>query len=156
MSFNLTLIAQAVAFALFILFTVKFVWPPLLRAIEARQKQIADGLAAGEQGKKSLELSSRQAEQAIQEARARAAEIVAQAEKRGSQVVEEAKTAAKAEGDREKAAAKADIHQEAQRAREQLREQVAALAVAGAEKILRREVDAKAHADLLDGIKKQL
>jgi len=156
MSFNLTLIAQAVAFALFIWFTVKFVWPPMLRAIEARQKQIADGLAAAEQGKKSLEVSSKQAEQAIQEARRRAAEIVAQAEKRGSQVVEEAKTAAKAEGDREKAAAKADIQQEAQRAREQLREQVAALAVAGAEKILRREVDAKAHADLLEGIKKQL
>ncbi len=156
MSFNLTLIAQAVAFALFIWFTVKFVWPPLLRAIETRQKQIADGLAAGEQGKKSLELSSKQAEQAIQEARTRAAEIVGQAEKRGSQVVEEAKVAAKAEGDREKAAAKADIQQEAQRAREQLREQVAALAVAGAEKILRREVDAKAHAELLDGIKKQL
>jgi F-type H+-transporting ATPase subunit b len=156
MSFNLTLIAQAVAFALFIWFTVKFVWPPLLRAIETRQKQIADGLAAAEQGKKSLELSSKQAEQAIQEARARAAEIVAQAERRGSQVVEEAKVAAKAEGDREKAAAKADIQQEAQRAREQLREQVAALAVAGAEKILRREVDAKAHAELLDGIKKQL
>jgi F-type H+-transporting ATPase subunit b len=156
MSFNLTLIAQAVSFALFIWFTVKFVWPPLLRAIEARQKQIADGLAAAELGKKSLEVSSKQAEQAIQEARARAAEIVAQAEKRGSQVVEEAKVAAKAEGDREKAAAKADIQQEAQRAREQLREQVAALAVAGAEKILRREVDAKAHAELLDGIKKQL
>ncbi|HEY8070293.1 MAG TPA: F0F1 ATP synthase subunit B [Burkholderiales bacterium] len=156
MSFNLTVIAQAVAFALFIWFTVKFIWPPMLRAIEARQKQVADGLAAAEQGKKSLEVSSKQAEQAIQEARARAAEIVAQAEKRGSQVVEEAKTAAKAEGDREKAAAKADIQQEAQRAREQLREQVAALAVAGAEKILRREVDAKAHAELLDGIKKQL
>ena len=156
MSFNLTLIAQAVAFALFIWFTVKFIWPPLLRAIEARQKQIADGLAAAEQGKKSLETSSKQAEQAIQEARARAAEIVTQAEKRGSQVVEEAKLAAKAEGDREKAAAKADILQEAQRAREQLREQVAALAVAGAEKILRREVDVRAHAELLDGIKKQL
>ncbi len=156
MSFNLTLIAQAVAFALFIWFTVKFVWPPLLRAIETRQKQIADGLAAAEQGRKSLEVSSKQAEQAIQEARTRAAEIVAQAEKRGSQVVDEAKNAAKAEGDREKAAAKADIQQEAQRAREQLREQVAALAVAGAEKILRREVDAKAHAELLDGIKKQL
>ena len=156
MSFNLTLIAQAVAFALFIWFTVKFVWPPLLRAIEARQKQIADGLAAAEQGKKSLELSSKQAEQAIQEARARAAEIIAQAEKRDAQMVEAAKVAAKAEGDREKAAAKADIQQEAQRAREQLREQVAALAVAGAEKILRREVDAKAHAELLDGIKKQL
>jgi F-type H+-transporting ATPase subunit b len=156
MSFNLTLIAQAVAFALFIWFTIKFVWPPMLRAIEARQKQVADGLAAAEQGKKSLEASSKQADQAIQEARARAAEIIAQAEKRGGEVVEEAKTAAKAEGDREKASAKADIQQEAARAREQLREQVAALAVAGAEKILRREVDAKAHADLLDGIKKQL
>ena len=156
MSFNLTLIAQAVAFALFIWFTIKFVWPPMLRAIEARQKQVADGLAAAEQGKKSLEVSSKQADRAIQEARVRAAEIIAQAEKRDAQMVEAAKVAAKAEGDREKAAAKADIQQEAQRAREQLREQVAALAVAGAEKILRREVDAKAHADLLDGIKKQL
>ena len=156
MNINITLFAQALVFAAFIWFTIKFVWPPLLRAIEARQKQIADGLAAAEQGKKSLETSSKQAEVAIAEARGRAAEIVAQAEKRGSQVIEEAKTAAKAEGDREKAAAKADIQQEASRARELLREQVAALAVAGAEKILRREVDAKAHADLLDGIKKQL
>lgn len=156
MNINLTLFAQAIVFAAFIGFTAKFVWPFMLRAIEARQKAIADGLAAGEQGRKSLEVSSKQAEQAIQEARARAAEIVVQAEKRGAQVVEEAKAAAKAEGDREKAAAKADIQQQAARAREQLREQVAALAVAGAEKILRREVDAKAHADLLDGIKKQL
>ena len=156
MSFNLTLIAQALTFALFILFTVKVVWPYMLRAIETRQKQIADGLAAAEQGKKSLEVSSKQADQAIQEARARAAEIIVQAEKRGTQVVEEAKAVAIAEGDREKTAAKADIQQEAARAREQLREQVAALAVAGAEKILRREVDAKAHADLLDGIKRQL
>ena len=156
MSINVTLFAQAAVFLAFIWFTVKMVWPHLLRAIEARQKTIAEGLAAAEQGRQSLETSRKQADQAIQEARARAAEIVAQAEKRGSQVVEEAKVAAKTEGDREKAAAKADIQQEAQRAREQLREQVAALAVAGAEKILRREVDAKAHADLLDGIKKQL
>ncbi len=156
MNINFTLFAQAIVFAAFIWFTVKFVWPPLLRAIEARQKQIADGLAAGEQGKKSLEASRKQAEQAIREARSRATEIIAQAEKRGAEVVEEAKTVARAEGDREKAAAKADILQEAARAREQLREQVAALAVAGAEKILRREVDARAHADLLDGIKKQL
>jgi F-type H+-transporting ATPase subunit b len=156
MNINFTLFAQAIVFTAFIWFTVKFVWPPLLRAIEARQKQIADGLAAAEQGKKSLEVSSKQAEQAIQEARTRAADIIAQAEKRDAQMVEAAKIAAKAEGDREKAAAKADIQQEAQRAREQLREQVAALAVAGAEKILRREVDAKAHAELLDGIKKQL
>ncbi|MEO8145974.1 MAG: F0F1 ATP synthase subunit B [Betaproteobacteria bacterium] len=156
MNINFTLFAQAIVFSAFIWFTVKFVWPPLLRAIETRQKQIADGLAAGEQGKKSLEISSKQAEQAIQDARTRAAEIIGQAEKRGAQVIEEAKTAAKAEGDREKTAAKADIEQAASRAREQLREQVAALAVAGAERILRREVDAKAHADLLDGIKKQL
>ena len=156
MSFNLTVIAQAVAFALFIWFTVKFIWPPMLRAIEARQKQIADGLAAAEQGRKSLEASSKQADQAIHDARGRAAEIIAQAEKRDAQMVEQAKTAAKVEGDREKAAAKADIQQEIARAREQLREQVAALAVAGAEKILRREVDAKAHGDLLNDLKKQL
>src|SRR5258706_7746139 len=156
MSFNLTLIAQAVAFALFIWFTVRYVWPPLLGAIEARQKQIADGLAAGEQGRKSLELSTRQAEDAIKEARGRAAEIVSQAERRAAQLVEEAKGAAKEEGTREKAAAKAEIGQEVQRARELLREQVAALAVAGAEKILRREVDARSHAELLEGIKKQL
>jgi F-type H+-transporting ATPase subunit b len=156
MNITATLFAQAIVFFAFIIFTAKFIWPYMMRAIDARQKQIADGLAAGEQGKKSLEVSSKQAEQAIQEARARAAEIVVQAEKRGAQVVDEAKNAAKAEGDREKAAAKADIQQAASRAREQLREQVAALAVAGAEKILRREVDAKAHADLLDGIKKQL
>jgi F-type H+-transporting ATPase subunit b len=156
MNINISLFAQAAVFAAFIWFTIRFVWPPLLRAIEARQKQIADGLAAAEQGKRSLETSAKQAEQAIQDARGRAAEIIEHAEKRSAQMIDEAKTAAKAEGDREKAAAKAEIQQEAQRAREQLREQVAALAVAGAEKILRREVDAKAHADLLDGIKKQL
>jgi F-type H+-transporting ATPase subunit b len=156
MNINITLFAQALVFAAFIWFTIKFVWPPLLRAIEARQKQIADGLAAAEQGKKSLEVSAKQAAQAIDEARVRAAEIIAQAERRDVQMVEAAKVAAKNEGDREKAAAKAEIEQATQRAREQLREQVAALAVAGAEKILRREVDAKAHAELLEGIKKQL
>jgi len=156
MNINFSLIAQAIAFALFIWFTARFVWPPLLAAIEARQKQIADGLAAGEQGRKSLEASTRQAEEAIKEARSRAADIVSQAEKRAAQMVEEAKGAAKEEGAREKAAAKAEIGQELQRAREVLREQVASLAVAGAEKILRREVDARSHAELLDGIKRQL
>ena len=156
MNINFTLFAQAIVFATFIWITVKFVWPYMLRAIEARQKTIADGLAAAEQGKKSLELSSKQAGDEIAAARNRAADIVTQAEKRAAQAIQEAKTAAKAEGDREKAAAKADIQQAVSRAREQLREQVAALAVAGAEKILRREVDAKAHAELLDGIKKQL
>lgn len=156
MNINLSLFTQAAAFALFIWFTVRFVWPPLLRAIENRQKQIADGLAAGEEGRKSLEVSTREAGQMIDEARGRAADIIAQAEKRAAQLVEEAKLAARDEGAREKAAAKADIQQEVSRAREQLREQVASLAVAGAEKILRREVDAKAHAQLLESIKAQL
>jgi F-type H+-transporting ATPase subunit b len=156
MSFNLTLIAQAVAFALFIWFTVKFVWPPLLRAIEARQKTIADGLAAAEEGKRSLELSNKRADEEIKKARDRAAEVLTQAERRAAQMVEEAKNAAKEEGNREKAAAKAEIEQQVTRAREQLRDHVASLAVAGAEKILRREVDAKAHAELLDSIKRQL
>ena len=156
MSFNLTLIAQAVAFALFIWFTVKFVWPPLLRAIEARQKTIADGLAAAEEGKRSLEVSNKRADEEIKKARERAAEVLTQAEKRAVQMIDEARNAAKEEGNREKAAAKAEIAQQVTRAREQLRDHVASLAVAGAEKILRREVDAKAHADLLDSIKKQL
>jgi F-type H+-transporting ATPase subunit b len=156
MNFNFTLIAQGLVFLAFIAFTIKFIWPPLLRAIEARQKTIADGLAAADQGRKSLESSSRQAEQAITEARNRAAEILSQAEKRGAQMIDEARGAAKEEGGREKAAAKAEIEQERTRAREQLRDQVASLAIAGAEKILRREVDAKAHAQLLDDIKRQL
>jgi len=145
-----------VSFTVFIWFTVKFVWPPMLRAIEARQKTIADGLAAAEQGKRSLETSSRQAEEAIKEARGRAQEIISQAEKRATQMIDEARNAAKEEGNREKAAAKAEIEQEVTRAREQLRDRVASLAVAGAEKILRREVDAKAHGDLLESIKRQL
>jgi F-type H+-transporting ATPase subunit b len=156
MNINLTLFAQAVVFAAFIGFTVKFIWPYMLRAIETRQKTIADGLAAAEQGRRSLESSTRQAEEAIAQARSRAAEILAQAEKRATQLIDEARSAAKEEGNREKAAAKAEIEQEVTRAREQLRDHVASLAVAGAEKILRREVDAKAHADLLEAIKRQL
>ena len=156
MNFNLTLIAQALVFAAFIWFTVKFVWPPLLRAIETRQKTIADGLAAAEQGTRSLEESTKQADASVAQARTRAADVIAQAEKRAAQMIEEAKNAAREEGNREKAAAKAEIAQELTRAREQLRNQVASLAVAGAEKILRREVDAKAHGQLLDDIKRQL
>jgi F-type H+-transporting ATPase subunit b len=156
MNLNLTLIAQAITFTVFIWFTVKFVWPYMLRAIEARQKTIADGLAAAEEGKRSLEVSAKRADEEIRKARERAAELLSQAEKRGAQMIEEAKNAAKEEGAREKAAAKAEIAQELTRAREQLRDHVASLAVAGAEKILRREVDQKAHAELLDSIKKQL
>ena len=156
MNLNATLLAQAVVFAVFIWLTAKLIWPHLTRAIEARQKTIADGLAAAEQGKRALEQSTRQADESISQARSRAAEVIAQAEKRAAQMVDEAKNAAKEEGNREKAAAKAEIAQELTRAREQLRDQVASLAVAGAEKILRREVDSKAHAELLDSIKRQL
>ena len=156
MNITLTLFAQALVFAAFIWFTMKFIWPWLLRKIEERQKTIADGLAAGEQGRRSLELSTRQADEAIKEARARAAEILAQAEKRRQELIDHARQEAKEEGDRELAAAKAEIDQEVTRAREELRERVASLAVAGAEKILRREVDARAHGELLESIKRQL
>ena len=156
MSFNLTLFAQAATFALFIWFTVKFVWPYMLRAIETRQKTIADGLAAAEQGKRSLEQSTHRADEEMQRARGRAADVLAQTEKRSAQLIDEARSAAKEEGKREKTAAQAEIEQAVTRAREELRDQVAALALAGAEKILRREVDAKAHAELLDSIKRQL
>ena len=156
MNLNLTLFAQAITFALFIWFTVKFVWPPLLRAIEARQKTIADGLAEAERGRSSLADAQKQTEQLLREARERAQELVAAAEKSASQRIEESKSQAKAEGDRLVAAAHAQIEQEVQAAKQQLREQVAQLAVAGAEKILRREVDARSHADMLNQLKAQL
>ena len=156
MNLNITMVAQAITFFVFIFFCAKFIWPPLTNAITARQKQVADGLAAAEEGRQSLERSALKADEEIGKARARAAEIVAQAEKRVSQMIEEAKNAARDEGNREKTAAKAEIEQEVSRAREALRLQVAALAVAGAEKILRREVDAKTHADLLQAVQAEL
>jgi F-type H+-transporting ATPase subunit b len=156
MNLNATLFAQALVFALFIWVTVKWIWPMMQVKIDARQKTIADGLAAAEQGRAALETSTKQADEEIKRARDRAAEIISQAEKRAAQMVDEAKNAAKEEGSREKAAAKAEIAQEVTRAREQLRDRVASLAVAGAEKILRREVDSKAHGELLDSIKRQL
>ena len=156
MNINFTLISQAVAFSVFIWFTVKFVWPPLLRAIEERQKQIADGLAAGERGKKELELASHRSSEVLKEAKQRATEIITQAEKRAAEIVEEAKENAKVEGDRILAGAKAEIDHEVFAAKEALRRQIADLALAGATKILRREVDAKVHADLLASIEEEL
>jgi F-type H+-transporting ATPase subunit b len=156
MNINLTLLAQALSFAILIWFTVKFIWPPLMNAIETRQKTIADGLAAGERGKLDLELAAKRASQELHGAKERASEIIAQAEKRASEIVEEAKNNAKAEGNRILAGAKAEIDQEVNRAKEGLRQQVAELAVSGAEKILRREIDAKAHADMLNAIAKEL
>jgi F-type H+-transporting ATPase subunit b len=156
MNLNFTLIAQAITFAAFIWFTARFVWPPLMRAVEARQKQIADGLAAGEKGRQELELSGKRAGEEIAKARERVAEILAQAEKRRGEIVDEAKNAAREAGNREKAAAQAEIEQQISQAREMLRDQVAALAVAGAEKILRREVNAQTHADILAQLKREI
>jgi len=156
MSFNLTLLAQVIAFLAFIWFTAKFVWPPLMRAIEARQKQIADGLAAAERGRQELEQAAKRTEEILLEARQKAQELLTQADKRATQIVDEAKSTAKVEGERLIAGAKAEIGQEVSRAKEMLRAQVAVLAVAGAEKILRREVDAKAHADLLQAVQAEL
>ncbi|GBL44902.1 ATP synthase F0 sector subunit b [Sulfuriferula multivorans] len=156
MNINATLIGQSITFFVFVWFCMKFVWPPIMNALAERRKQIADGLAAGERGKHELELASKRAVENLHEAKQKAAEIIAQADKRAAQLVEEAKGAAKLEADRMIAGAQASIAQETVRAKEALRGQVAGLAVAGAEKILRREIDAKAHADLLDAIKNEL
>ena len=156
MNINLTLLAQAVSFAILIWFTVKFVWPPLLNAVETRQKQIADGLAAGERGRHELELASKRASQDMHAAKEKASAIIAQAEKRAAEIIEEAKNNAKVEGERILTGAKAEIDQEVNRAKEGLRQQVAQLAVAGAEKILRREIDAKTHSDMLNAIANEL
>lgn len=156
MNINLTLFGQAIAFGIFIWFCVKFVWPPLMKAIEDRQKHIADGLAAAERGKQDLQVAEKRATAELDRAKKQAAEIIAQNEKRGSAIIEEAKAQATAEADRIKAGAKAELDQEVQRAKAQLRTQVAVLAVAGAEKILKREVDQKAHADILGDLQAQL
>jgi F-type H+-transporting ATPase subunit b len=156
MNFNMTLIGQSITFAIFVWFCMKYVWPPIIGALEARKKQIADGLAAADRGRHELELAGRRASETLVEAKLKAVEIIAQAEKRAIQVIEEAKIAAKDEGDRMIAAAKAEIGQESHRAREALRGEVAALVVAGAGKVLRREVNAQAHADLLEAIKNEL
>jgi F-type H+-transporting ATPase subunit b len=156
MDINLTLFMQAGAFAAFIWFTARFVWPPLMRAIETRQKQIADGLAAGEQGRQSLASTEKRIADMLAEAKARSSEIIAQGDKLKTETIEAAKAQAKEEGERILAGAKAEIGQEVMRAKEALRNQVADLAVAGASKILKREVDAKAHADLLAAIRQEL
>jgi len=156
MNINLTLLMQAAAFAAFIWFTAKFVWPPLMRAIDMRQKQIADGLAAGEQGRQSLASTEKRIADMMTEAKTRSSEIIAQGDKLKTETIEAAKAQAKAEADRILAGAKSEIEQEIMRAKEALRDQVADLAVAGAAKILKREVDAKAHADLLAAIRQRL
>jgi F-type H+-transporting ATPase subunit b len=156
MNFNATLIGQSITFAFFVWFCMKYVWPPIMNALETRKKQIADGLAAADRGHHELELAARRAADKLREAKAQAADVIAQAEKRAAQIIDEAQMAAKEAGERQLAAARAEIEQEANRAREGLREAVAKLAIAGAERILRREVNPQVHADLLEQLKAEL
>ena len=156
MNITVTLIGQIAAFILLIWFVNKVLWGPLNNLLAERQKKIADGLAAAEKGKHELELSEKRAKEELHEARTQAADILAQAEKRANEIVEEAKGNARNEGERIITAAHAEIEQEVNRAKEQLREQVAAIAVSGASKILSREIDASAHNDLLKDLATQI
>ena len=156
MNINLTLIGQSITFALFVWFCMKFIWPPVMGALEARRKEIADGLAAAERGQHEQELAEKRATEHIKEAKGQASDIITQAQKRASEIVEEAKGDAKTEADRIVTGANAEIEQEINRAREHLRQEVVALAIAGAEKVLKREVDKKTHANTLNELATQL
>ncbi|MGD2081680.1 MAG: F0F1 ATP synthase subunit B [Chromatiales bacterium] len=156
MNINATLIGQSITFFVFVWFVMKFVWPPIMRALDARKAKIAEGLAAAERGRHEQQLAQERATELLHDAKQKAAEIVNQAQKRAGDIVEEAKDEARGEGERILISARSEIDQEANRVREGLREQVAKLAVMGAEKILQREVNAAAHKEVLDSLAKQL
>lgn len=153
MDINASLIGQAITFAILVWFTMKFVWPPLVKALDERAARIADGLAAADRARQDLENAEKKAAERLREAKQHAAEIIAQTEKRAAQIVDEAKENAKQEGERLIAGAQAEIEQQIQHAKEVLRQQVSELAIAGAEKILQREVDQTKHAEILASIK---
>ena len=156
MDIGMTLLGQALTFALLIAFTAKFIWPPLMAAIEERQQKIAEGLAAADRSKKDLAQAEEKVNEVLREARVKAAEIIAQAETRRSQIIDHAKEEAIEEGNRQKTAAAAEIVSSGNRAREDLRKQASALAVAGAEKLILREIDGNAHKALLDELSAQI
>ena len=156
MNINLTLIAQMITFGFFVWFCMKFVWPPIMSALEERKATIADGLAAAEKGQHEEELAKNRAIEILKEAKDQAQTIISQADKRASEIVEESKDTAKVEAERIVAAANAEIEQESNRAREALRGQVVTLAVQGASKVLKKEIDAKANEDLLKDLVAQL
>jgi F-type H+-transporting ATPase subunit b len=153
---NLTLIGQMLAFICFVVFCMKYVWPPILAAMAEREKKIADGLAAADRASHDLELAQERAVERLKDAKHEAAGIIDAANKRSNQIVDEAKDAAVVEADRVKASAQAEIEQETNRAREQLRGQVAALSLAGAERVLGAAIDESAHADLVDKLAAEL
>ena len=148
MNINATLIGQAIAFGIFIAFCMKYVWPPIMQALEERTKKIADGLAAAERGRHEQELAEKRAQQVISEAKEQANEIISQAQRRSNEI-DESKDTARVEGERILTSAQAEIEQEANKAKDELRGQVGSIALAGAAKILNREIDDKAHTDLL-------
>lgn len=152
MDLNLTFFGQTIAMFVFVWFCMKFVWPPIMGMLEERQTQIADGLAAAEKGARSLEEAESKIAVMIDEARGQARQIVDQANSRASAIVEEARSSADRERERILASARSEVEQEMNRARDELRSEVAAVAIAGAEKILAREIDASAHQDLLDRV----
>ena len=156
MNLNATLIAQLIVFLILVGFTIRYVWPPIAKALDERADKIAEGLAAAERGKSVFEKAEKIVAELLAEGRNQVSEMVTNAEKRAAQIVDEAKTQAANEAARISAQAKADVEQEVNRAREALREQVSALAVKGAESILRREVDEKQHAQLLASLKQEL
>ena len=156
MNINGTLVAQAIVFALLVLFTMKFVWPPIAAALDERASKIADGLAAADKAKSELSSANKRVEAELATSRTETAARLADAERRGQAIVEEAKSKATEEGNKIIAAAKVEAEQQTVKAREALREQVAALAVKGAEQILRKEVNANVHADLLGRLKTEL
>ena len=152
MNINLTLIGQTVTFIIFVWFCMKFIWPPIMNALNERRKTISDGLAAAEQGQREREKGQMDANELVEEAKSQAQEIIARAEKRRAEVVADAKNDAQTEGERILNAARGEIEMEANRAREQLRVQVAQLAISGAEQILAKEVDAKTHEKMLSNL----
>jgi F-type H+-transporting ATPase subunit b len=156
MNLNLTLAFQVLFFIIFVWFTKKFVWTPIIGALNERKTKIADGLAAAEKGQQAEQEGRNQAEQVIAEAKNQAGEIIGKAEKHGSELVDDAKSNAREEGERIMTAARAEIDTELNKAKESLRSQVSALVVAGAQQILKKEVDAKAHADILDDLAAKL
>ena len=156
MSINATLIAQLIVFLLLVGFTMKFVWPPITKALDERARKVAEGLSAADKAKSELSLANKRVEEQLSSARTDAAQRLADAERLAQTMVEEAKGRASAEGAKIVASAKAEAEQESVKAREVLREQVAVLAVKGAEQILRREVDAGVHAELLSRLKSEL
>ena len=156
MDFNLTLIGQTVAMIVFVWFCMRYIWPPVMKAIEQRRKEIADGIAAGEKGQRELADARHGSEAILADARSKAVQVVDLAHKRGNDLVSEAKNMATAEGQRLVSQARGEIESEQNRARDGLRKEVATLALAGAAKVLGREVDAKAHAQLLDELAAEL